>query len=99
MTPYQAAFPVGTFVRIGDEAVLQDFRTSWKFHHPLTSEQLGFAQKPSRVVEVGFYHGGAPLYVLQDIPGIWHEQCLRRDDAVPVGKLGRPRSGDEAAAR
>jgi hypothetical protein len=30
-----------------------------------------------RVKEVSFYHGGDQLYILENLPGIWHEQCLR----------------------
>jgi hypothetical protein len=26
---------------------------------------------------VAFYHGGDPLYTFSDIPGMWHEECLR----------------------
>jgi hypothetical protein len=28
------------------------------------------------VEEVSFYHGGDALYVLEGLPGLWHEQCL-----------------------
>jgi hypothetical protein len=31
------------------------------------------------VAAIGYYHGGDVLYTLNDIPGIWHEQCLRGD--------------------
>ena len=24
------------------------------------------------------YHGGDVLYVLENVPGTWHEDCLRR---------------------
>ena len=29
------------------------------------------------MAEVSFYFGGDELYRLKDIPGIWHEVCLR----------------------
>jgi hypothetical protein len=29
-------------------------------------------------VSVGFYHGGDVLYVLEGIPGVWHESCLTK---------------------
>ena len=28
------------------------------------------------VSSVGFYHGGDELYVIEGIPGVWHEVCL-----------------------
>lgn len=28
------------------------------------------------VEKVGFYHGGDPLYKLDGVPGVWHEECL-----------------------
>ena len=49
----------------------------WTFHHKLEPEQLAYAEAVAVVEKVGFYHGGDVLYNLKDIPGIWHEQCLR----------------------
>jgi hypothetical protein len=46
------------------------------FHHPLTEDQLPYAGVQSRVVDVGFYHGGGELYRVEGVPGIWHESCL-----------------------
>jgi len=43
---------------------------------PLTAEQVPFADREALVKEVGFYHGGDPLYSLEEIPGVWHEECL-----------------------
>jgi hypothetical protein len=43
---------------------------------------LAFAGKVAEVENVGFYHGGDALYILKGIPGIWHERCLRPDDAT-----------------
>jgi len=76
MKPYEESFPVGSRVRIADRPVLEDFLKTWKYHNPLESEQLAFAGKVTQVVKVGFYHGGEPLYVLDGVPGVWHEQCL-----------------------
>jgi len=75
--PYKAEFPTGTRVRIADRAFLEDFRGTWKYHHKLETEQLGFAGKVTGVKSVSFYHGGDELYELDDVPGIWHEACLR----------------------
>jgi len=76
MKPYEAAFSVGSKVRIADIERLKHFKKTWKFHNPLSVEQLAFAGKSVAVAKVGFYHGGDPLYVLEKIPGVWHEECL-----------------------
>jgi hypothetical protein len=76
-TPYREAFPVGTEVRIADRSFLEEFRATWKFHHKLQGEQLAYAGRTAKVEEVGFYHGGDPVYKLAEIPGLWLEPCLR----------------------
>jgi hypothetical protein len=76
MEPYKEEFPVGSHVRIAGRLVLEQFLQTWKFHNPLKPEQRAFAGEVAKVASVGFYHGGDPLYVLDGIPGIWHEQCL-----------------------
>jgi hypothetical protein len=75
--PYREAYPVGTVVCIADRRLLDAFRTSWKYHHKLNKEQLEFAGRVTTVADVGFYHGGDPIYSLTDVPGLWLEQCLR----------------------
>lgn len=75
--PYQARFPVGTRVRVADEAELRAFKQSWKLHHPLRVSQLRFAGLVSTVSDVSYYHGGDALYTLADTGSyIWHEPCL-----------------------
>lgn len=78
MRPYEEAFPKGTAVRVADRAALEEFARVWKFHHPLEPRQLEYADAAAVVSWVGFYHGGDVLYVLDGLPGTWHEQCLRR---------------------
>jgi hypothetical protein len=73
---YQERFPVGARVRIAGRSKLELFRKQWTFHHPLEPEQVSFADRETTVKEVGFYHGGDPLYWLEGIPGVWHEECL-----------------------
>ena len=75
-SPYESALVAGTLVRIADRATLAKFMVSWRFHNPLKPEQLEFADKPARVAQVGYYHGGDALYTLEDVPGVWHEVCL-----------------------
>jgi len=76
MKLYEASIPAGSKVRIADRPVLEQFLKTWKYHNPLEFEQLAFAGKVTKVEKVGFYHGGEPLYVLDGVPGVWHEQCL-----------------------
>ena len=76
MEPYKEAFPTGSQVRVANLPVLEQFLKTWKFHNPLKPEQLAFAGKTATVANVAFYHGGDPLYLLDGIPGIWHEECL-----------------------
>ena len=74
--PYEPDFPVGTWARIASEVALAAFRAEWKWHDPLEVEQLAFAERVGLVSAVGYYHGGAELYELQGVPGLWHEACL-----------------------
>ena len=74
---YNAEYPVGTVVKIAVRQELDQFRRTWKYHHPLNEEQLAFADKTAKVKEVSFYHGGDELYTLEGVSGIWHEQCLK----------------------
>ena len=76
MAPYHERLPVGTRVRVASLERLEEFSRTWRFHNPLTVEQLPFAGRESTVRQVGFYHGGDALYTLADVPGLWHEQCI-----------------------
>jgi len=75
--PYKEAFPAGTTVRIADRTFLENFLATWKYHHNLIPEQLAYADQKAKVKGVGAYHGGDMVYTLEDIPGLWLEQCLR----------------------
>ena len=81
---YEAAFPVGTTVRVAPRADLEAFVATWKWHHPLQVEQFECAGSLATVKNVSFYHGGDVLYELRDVPGIWHEACLRTPTRVVV---------------
>jgi len=74
--PYDAKFNVGEIVRIKSREDLELFQKTWKYHHPLSDEQLKYGGMTGSVKEVGFYHGGDALYDLEAIPGLWHEECL-----------------------
>jgi len=75
---YSAEFPAGTMVRVASRPQLEEFLRTWRLHHPLTEDQLAYADVQGRVVDVGFYHGGDELYHVEGIPGIWHECCLEQ---------------------
>ena len=78
--PYEPEYPEGTFVRIADRTALERFLAEWRYHNKLQAKQLAFAGQRARVTSVSFYHGGDELYVLDGIPGVWHEQCLHAVD-------------------
>jgi len=76
VAPYKERFPVGTRVRVKHRQDLEQFQREWKYHNPLSVEQLDFAGVIDTVKSVGFYHGGDVLYSLSRCSGLWHEQCL-----------------------
>ena len=80
MPQYQEKWPVGARVRIANSAALEKFAREWRYHNKLRVEQLAYAGRETQVKSVGFYHGGDPLYVLEHVPGIWHEECLQTAD-------------------
>jgi hypothetical protein len=82
---YKLEFPEGTLVRIASRPELERFLREWHLHDPLQPEQLDFADRVTTVARTGIYHGGDELYSLDDIPGIWHECCLRAvGEATPT---------------
>ena len=83
--PYKLEFPEGTRVCIASRPELERFQREWRLHDPLQLEQLDFADRISTVARTGIYHGGDELYWFDDIPGTWHECCLRAvDEATPT---------------
>ena len=80
--PYEAKFRVGSEVRIKSTEQLALFKDTWKHHNPLSDDQLKYAGSVSKVNVVGFYHGGDPLYELEGVPGVWHEDCLAPPNAI-----------------
>lgn len=76
MPPYKEKYPAGTKIRIASVERLLEFKRTWKYHYPISDEQVEAAGKAAKVKGVGFYHGGDVLYTLQEVGGIWHEQVL-----------------------
>ncbi len=58
---------------------LEQFQREWKYHHPVSDQQLSAGGVVDIVKGAAFYHGGDVLYTLSNTPGTWHEECL---DAV-----------------
>ena len=75
MPPYKEQFPVGSRVRVKLRSFLEQFQREWKYHHPISNEQLDFAGVTDTVKGAGFNHG-VFLYLLFQTPGVWHEECL-----------------------
>jgi hypothetical protein len=50
--PYKEVFPAGTEVRIADQAFLEEFAATWKYHHKLQPEQLAYADRAAKVKKV-----------------------------------------------
>jgi hypothetical protein len=71
-----AEFEVGTEVRIADRAFLEEFLEAGQYHNELEPEQLEYAGRTAKVLNVSFFHGGDEIYTLEGIPGVWHEECL-----------------------
>ena len=78
---YQELYPQGSSIKIASRQELEEFFSAWRFHHQLEAKQLAYAGRCARVIKIGFYHGGDVLYELENIPGIWHESCLRPADS------------------
>jgi hypothetical protein len=51
--PYKEAFPEGTQVRVADRSFLEEFKDTWKYHHKLQPEQLGYADRVTTVEKMG----------------------------------------------
>jgi len=67
---------------VADRGYLEEFRKTWRYHHPLAAEQLDYAGHVAIVKEASYYHGGDELYILVRIPGYWHERCLLAADSA-----------------
>jgi hypothetical protein len=73
-----AKFARGVEVKVVDRDALEEFAREWRNkHYPLQPEQLAYAGRTATVDKSMMYHGGYILYQLLDVPGIWHECCLR----------------------
>ena len=73
---YDPNFKEGDRMRIADHAALAVFLRTWRYHHKLQPEQLAFAGTVAEIESTGIYHGGAVIYKVRDLPGMWHEKHL-----------------------
>ena len=69
-------FEEGSQVKIVSRSALEVFQREWRLHNPLQDEQLAYADRVVRVTSSAMYHGGDILYVLEGVPGVWHQSCL-----------------------
>ena len=56
-------------MRVKSRAFLKQFQREWKYHHPVSNEQIDAAGVVDTVKGVGFYHGGDVLYQLSKLRG------------------------------
>jgi hypothetical protein len=84
MSGYYSAFDAGEYMTIADLDTLRAFQKSWEWHHPLSDDQLAYAGQSDWIKSVSYYHGGTTLYEFANIPGVWHESCLRDPTLVPA---------------
>ena len=64
MPLYQAAFPVGSSVRIVADSALRGFREAWRHHHNLRDEQMGFEEERMILIDWGLATQGHPVVEL-----------------------------------
>jgi hypothetical protein len=69
-SPLAPAFPVGSEVIIATRDELEEFRRTWRLHHPLAEAQLEHAGRRALVIATGMYHGGDFVYELSGTPGL-----------------------------
>jgi hypothetical protein len=79
---FKEQFLVGSRVRVKPRRFLEEFKRDWKYHHPISDEQLDLAGVTDRVKGVAFYHGGDVLYTLSETSGTWHEVWNLRPEAT-----------------
>jgi hypothetical protein len=74
---YRAKFRAGSEVRVATRGFLDEFLREWKYHHPLSTEQLKYADAIAAVKSVGFYHGAdaRPFPILKAVPVANEESC------------------------
>ena len=73
---HRAAFSIGASVRIKERTELERFARDWTSTNSLTPHQFCDAGVAGVVDSVAFDDGGNPLYTLERIGGIWHEENL-----------------------
>ena len=63
-----------------------EFQQSWKYYHPLSDEQIGYATERMQIAWIATYHGGRLVFTLLGSPGYWHEECFELEScsAVPL---------------
>lgn len=83
--PYKEQFPVSSRVRVKPRSFLAQFQREWKYHHPLSDEQLDSAGVTDTVKGAAFYHGGDVVYTLSETP-VYGMKCVC--NRQPEGETG-----------
>ncbi len=77
MPMFRELYPVGSRVRIIERQDLRAFAKGWQYDHKPQRSQMKFAGREATVKAVT-YHLAEVLYELDDVPGVWWEECLRK---------------------
>ena len=71
---YNPEFLDNTHVRIADREHLEEFKRNWRYHHPLTEEQLDYAGRTALVksarLDLALRAGRARAKSAQNVPHI-----------------------------
>jgi hypothetical protein len=78
MPQYSSLYKIGEVVRIKNVDYLNEFKKKWKYHNPILDSMIAQAGKEMKIIDVGYYHGGDPLYQIAGSEGFWHEECLEK---------------------
>jgi len=72
-------FLIGSTVQIVGQKELKEFLEAQPkgMRHPLKPEQVEYGGMSGKVIEARMYQGGAIAYVLENIPGAWHQALVR----------------------
>ena len=78
-SPNQTRFVFGSPVRIKERTELEEFFRTHEWDESMIPHQLCHAGERGMVDLIERSDSGHPLYGLERVPGIWHEDCLVED--------------------
>jgi hypothetical protein len=77
MPDYHALYPAGTWVQVAPRDVLETLARTWLYRQDFRPEQLTHAGRVAQVQDISCYFAGDAVYRCNELPGMWHELCLR----------------------